>query len=212
MSVPRRVTLAALGAALLTAVTSAGAPAAPLPPAPAAVTTRVPYACAEDEWPWGCIAECESGGRWHADTGNGFYGGLQFGQATWVDFGGLEYAPRADLATRAEQIAVAREVLATQGWQAWPVCSRRYGLTGRMHTVAAGDTLASIARKYGVKDGWQGLYAANEEVLGQRPDLLRIGMLLVIPDDSARTQDQDGRGPAVFGPPLPAAPTRTPRR
>ncbi|MGC0332944.1 hypothetical protein RKD23_005934 [Streptomyces sp. SAI-170] len=212
MPVPRRVPLAALAAALLTAFAPAGAHAAPPPPSPGVATTRVPYACAQDEWPWGCIAECESSGRWHVNTGNGFYGGLQFWQPTWVDYGGLKYAARADLATRAEQIAVARKVLALQGWEAWPVCSRRYGLAGRMHTVERGDTLSSIARTYGVKDGWRGMYAANKKALGDRPDLLRIGMLLVIPKGSTRTPDLADHAPAVFGPPLPPVPTRRPLR
>ncbi|MFJ6751197.1 MULTISPECIES: transglycosylase family protein [unclassified Streptomyces] len=89
------------------------------------------YACAEKYWPWGCIAECESGGDWHINTGNGYYGGLQFWQPTWERFGGLAYARRADLATRDEQIAVAEKVLAEQGWGAWPVCAKRYGLSGK---------------------------------------------------------------------------------
>jgi nucleoid-associated protein YgaU len=205
---PRRVTLAVLAAALAAAVAAGAAHPAPLPPAPGAATVKVSYACAEDEWPWGCVAECESSGRWQVNTGNGYYGGLQFGQPTWVDFGGLEYARRADLATRAEQIAVAREVVAVQGWQAWPVCSRRYGLSGRMHTVKPGDTLSALARRYGVEGGWRGLYAANEETLGRRPDRLRPGMMLLIPKGSGRAQDGPDRAPAVFGPPLPAAPTR----
>ena len=73
---------------------------------------------------WTGVAECESGGDWSINTGNGYYGGLQFGQPTWEDFGGLVYAPRADLATRAEQIAVAEKVLAVQGPGAWPTCGR----------------------------------------------------------------------------------------
>src|SRR5882724_722353 len=101
-----------LGAVLLTALVPTVAHAAPPPPVPGTPQQRVPYDCAKDQWPWGCIAECESSGRWAVNTGNGFYGGLQFWQPTWKDFGGLTYAPRADLATRAEQIAVAEKVLA----------------------------------------------------------------------------------------------------
>src|SRR5690349_14372282 len=56
---------------------------------------------------WDRLAQCESSGNWHINTGNGFYGGLQFTQQTWAGFGGLSYAPRADLASRAEQIRVA---------------------------------------------------------------------------------------------------------
>ncbi|MFJ4757782.1 transglycosylase family protein [Streptomyces sp. NPDC088763] len=96
------------------------------PPKPASLT------CAKDNWPWGCVAQCESGGDWNINTGNGHYGGLQFSQSTWESFGGLKFAPRADLATRDEQITIAIKVVAVQGWGAWPQCSRRYGLSGRM--------------------------------------------------------------------------------
>jgi hypothetical protein len=80
---------------------------------------------------WGRVAECESSRRWHINTGNGFYGGLQFSYSTWVGYHGRKYAPRADKATRAEQIEVARRVLASQGPGAWPVCSVQAGLTKR---------------------------------------------------------------------------------
>lgn len=146
----------------------------------------VSYDCAGDQWPWSCIADCESGGRWDADTGNGFYGGLQFWPATWEEFGGLAYAPRADLASREEQIAVAREVLAVQGWGAWPECSKRYRLEGRMYTVKPGDTLSAIAVKYRVKGGWQALYQLNKDVIGGDPGRLNPGTLLRLPDDRPR--------------------------
>jgi hypothetical protein len=73
---------------------------------------------------WDAIAKCESGGNWSINTGNGFYGGLQFTQSTWAGYGGTRYAPRADLASRQQQIAVAEKVLAGQGIGAWPVCGR----------------------------------------------------------------------------------------
>jgi nucleoid-associated protein YgaU len=138
------------------------------------------YACAQDQWPWGCVAECESSGRWHTNTGNGFYGGLQFWHPTWVEHGGLKYARRADLATRQQQITVAEEVLRTQGWGAWPVCSKRYGLYGRVHTVQPGDTLGSIARRFAVKGGWQALYAANRSLIGADPNRIVVGTMLRI--------------------------------
>ncbi|MCG3039226.1 transglycosylase family protein [Streptomyces sp. S1A] len=78
---------------------------------------------------WDKVAQCESTGNWSINTGNGFYGGLQFTQSTWAAFGGTEYAPRADLATKDQQIAVAEKVLAGQGPGAWPVCSVKAGLT-----------------------------------------------------------------------------------
>ncbi|MGW4566314.1 transglycosylase family protein [Streptomyces sp. NPDC004561] len=68
---------------------------------------------------WDAIAACESGGNWKANTGNGYFGGLQFRQSSWVAAGGLKYAGRADLATRREQIAVARRLAAIQGLSAW---------------------------------------------------------------------------------------------
>ena len=71
---------------------------------------------------WSAIAACESGGNWGISTGNGFYGGLQFTEGTWLANGGGQYAPSANLATPAEQIAVAERVLASQGIGAWPVC------------------------------------------------------------------------------------------
>ncbi|MGV4986692.1 transglycosylase family protein [Streptomyces sp. NRAIS4] len=74
---------------------------------------------------WDRVADCESGGNWGSNTGNGNYGGLQFTQPTWLAYGGTVYAPRADLASRAEQITVAEAVLARQGPGAWPVCSVR---------------------------------------------------------------------------------------
>lgn len=161
----------------------------------------VPYECARDQWPWACVAECESGGRWDANTGNGYYGGLQFWAPTWKEFGGLSYAPRADLASPEQQIAVAQEVLALQGWEAWPACSERYRLRGRMYIVKSGDTLSGIAAKYRVAGGWRALYRANKDVVGAYPDRLNPGTFLALPGSGARE-----RPTAVFGPPLTQVP------
>ncbi|TDB99913.1 LysM peptidoglycan-binding domain-containing protein [Micromonospora fluostatini] len=76
---------------------------------------------------WDAIAQCESSGNWSINTGNGYYGGLQFKQSTWEGYGGLRYAKRADLASRGEQIAVAERVLKGQGIGAWPTCGKRGG-------------------------------------------------------------------------------------
>ncbi|GGZ06389.1 LysM peptidoglycan-binding domain-containing protein [Streptomyces nitrosporeus] len=78
---------------------------------------------------WEKVAACESTGDWHINTGNGYYGGLQFSRSTWDAYGGTAYAERADLATRDQQIAVAEKVLDGQGPGAWPTCSERAGLT-----------------------------------------------------------------------------------
>jgi resuscitation-promoting factor RpfB len=71
---------------------------------------------------WDAVAACESGGNWHINTGNGFYGGLQFDYGTWQSNGGGAYADRADLATREQQIAVANRLYAARGSSPWPVC------------------------------------------------------------------------------------------
>ncbi|MFJ5775621.1 transglycosylase family protein [Streptomyces sp. NPDC093094] len=83
---------------------------------------------AADVETWEKVAACESTNDWNINTGNGYYGGLQFTQSTWEAYGGTAYAPRADLATRQEQIAIAEKVLDGQGPGAWPVCSQRAGL------------------------------------------------------------------------------------
>ncbi|MFK0290356.1 transglycosylase family protein [Streptomyces sp. NPDC090442] len=91
---------------------------------------------------WDRLAQCESGGNWRIDTGNGFSGGLQFGHSTWHSYGGGAYAARASRASRTQQIQVAERVLARQGWGAWPACSASLGLHGtphggRVHTLPA---------------------------------------------------------------------------
>jgi len=78
---------------------------------------------------WDAVAECESGGSWSANSGNGYYGGLQMTQETWEDNGGLDYAPSADQASRSQQIAVAEKILAKQGTSAWATCGLVAGLT-----------------------------------------------------------------------------------
>jgi LysM repeat protein len=108
------------------AAVRAPAPAAPASTAqadsPAPVQAAAPAAVSSGGADWAAIAACESGGNWSTDTGNGFYGGLQFTQQTWDAYGGGQYASSANLATQAQQIAVAQRVLAGQGIGAWPVC------------------------------------------------------------------------------------------
>jgi nucleoid-associated protein YgaU len=183
----RRFLLAALPAALFAALLApAAAAAVPPPPAPGPGRLILELDdCAKDQWPWGCLAECESSGRWHINSGNAYYGGLQFRQSTWKENGGLGYAPRADLATRAEQIAVAEMVLRAQGWRAWPVCSRVLEVDGRVHVVKPGETLSSIATRYRVKGGWKALYKANKQMVGAHPDRLNTGTMLLITKASA---------------------------
>ncbi|MEU7843695.1 transglycosylase family protein [Micromonospora sp. NPDC049114] len=115
----RRVTTrrVAVGTLAVGAVTGAVALFGPAAPAQAGVN-------------WDAIAQCESGGNWKINTGNGYYGGLQFSQGTWAGYGGKKYAARADLASRGEQIAIAEKVLDGQGIGAWPTCGRKGGSSG----------------------------------------------------------------------------------
>ena len=104
-------------------VVNVGTKARPAPkpqptPQPAAAAAPAPTGAHN----WDAVAACESGGNWAINTGNGFYGGLQFTISTWDAYGGQSYAPRADLASRDAQISVAERVLASQGSGAWPVC------------------------------------------------------------------------------------------
>jgi hypothetical protein len=96
-------------------------------PTPAPTPRHRPRVTISGDAVWDQLARCESGGNWAINTGNGFYGGVQFDQNTWERNGGLRYAARADLATREEQIAIASVTQARQGWGAWPVCSGRVG-------------------------------------------------------------------------------------
>src|SRR3954464_5717006 len=92
---------------------------------------------------WTGVAQCESGGNWSINTGNGYYGGLQFSQATWAGFGGTTLAPRADLATPAQLVEIAEKVLAGQGIGAWPTCGKK--LTDGTTAAAAATPAAATA-------------------------------------------------------------------
>jgi len=76
---------------------------------------------------WDSLAQCESGGNWSTNTGNGFSGGLQFTSSTWAAYGGTGSPANA---SREQQIAVAERVQASQGWGAWPSCASQLGLSG----------------------------------------------------------------------------------
>ena len=96
---------------------------------------------------WDRVAACESGGNWHINTGNGYYGGLQFSSSTWLGYGGGASAARADLASKSQQIAIAQRTLASQGPGAWPVCSVRAGLTRANGGANSGAASRSSARQ-----------------------------------------------------------------
>lgn len=94
----------------------------------AAGLALAPAANAAPDSDWDRLAQCESGGNWAINTGNGYHGGLQFSPSTWAAYGGTQYAPTANQATREQQIAIAEKTLAGQGWGAWPACSAKLGL------------------------------------------------------------------------------------
>ena len=96
---------------------------------------------------WDRVAACESGGNWSINTGNGYYGGLQFSDRTWDAFGGERYASTANRASKAQQITVAQKVLRSQGPGAWPTCGARAGLTrSGGGAVDAGSTAGTASR------------------------------------------------------------------
>jgi peptidoglycan hydrolase-like protein with peptidoglycan-binding domain len=105
---------------------------------------------------WDRVAACESGGRWTINTGNGYYGGLQFSTSTWLAFGGGRYAPTANRASKAAQIAIAQRVLTVQGPGAWPVCGRQAGLTratGGARTVAVSRAVSRAVTRAPLRAG-----------------------------------------------------------
>ncbi|MFI2612111.1 transglycosylase family protein [Kitasatospora sp. NPDC018619] len=87
---------------------------------------------------WDELADCESGGDWRADTGNGYYGGLQIRPSTWAESGGPRFADRPDHASRREQTTVGEEIVRRQGWEAWPSCARKLGLLGGAPAAGGG--------------------------------------------------------------------------
>lgn len=99
---------------------------APTPPLadPAPIPLADPAPIPSGGHDWDAVAQCESGGNWSINTGNGYYGGLQASLSTWNFYGGQEFAARPDLASREQQIAIAEKVLAKQGAGAWPVCGK----------------------------------------------------------------------------------------
>ncbi|WP_031509696.1 transglycosylase family protein [Streptomyces megasporus] len=108
---------------------------------------------------WERVAQCESGGDWSINTGNGYYGGLQFAQSSWEAAGGLRYAPRADLATKEQQIAVAERLLAMQGPRAWG-CADEGGLT-------SGGPAAEVDPDGASGDGWSGRSGSQSQSQSQ---------------------------------------------
>ena len=104
------------------------APPAPAPAAAAPAPAASPGGAAPSGGTWAALAQCESGGDWHINTGNGYSGGLQFSVSSWLGAGGGQYAPIAAGATPDQQIAVAEKLRANGGWGHWPSCAAKLGL------------------------------------------------------------------------------------
>jgi hypothetical protein len=109
-------------------------------------------ASAADGTAWDRVAECETGGAWSENSGNGYYGGLQLSQDDWEKYGGLEYAASADQASRSQQISVAEKILADQGVGAWPTCGLLAGLSKDSASVDV-DTGVADGGSSGDSDG-----------------------------------------------------------
>ncbi|WP_149828714.1 transglycosylase family protein [Streptomyces tailanensis] len=120
------------------AIAAAGVTGAAAIAAPLMVAGSASAATASE---WDAVAQCESGGNWSINTGNGYYGGLQFSASTWAGYGGTKYAATADQATKAQQIEIAEKVLAGQGKGAWPVCGT--GLSSASYDGAAAGSGSS---------------------------------------------------------------------
>ncbi len=151
---------------------------------------------------WAKLAQCARGGNWKINTGNGYYGGIQFNASTWRAYGGSGLPHQA---SRSQQIAVAERTLAAQGWNAWPSCSRKMGLrghapepgktaaptakkvsapaatskkaTGGNYTVRRGDTLSRIAKAHG--KSVSALLSANRGAVSN-PHVLKVGATLSV--------------------------------
>jgi len=99
------------------------------PPVPAPrAAPQLPPVRYDGDTVWDALAKCESGGNWSINTGNGYYGGLQFALGTWQGYGGAEFAEYPHEATREEQIIVAERLRAARGYQPWPACRVKLGL------------------------------------------------------------------------------------
>lgn len=113
---------------------------------------------------WDKVAKCESTNNWKINTGNGFYGGLQFTQSTWAAYGGTVYAPRADMATKKEQILIAEKVLKGQGPGAWPVCSVAAGLSKSGPVPYLAEAVTEVLPKVTVEKAVPVTYKATKAV------------------------------------------------
>ncbi|MEU1460287.1 transglycosylase family protein [Streptomyces sp. NPDC005727] len=112
---------------------------------------------------WDAVAQCESGGNWSINTGNGYYGGLQFSASTWAAYGGTQYAGQANQASKAQQIAVAEKVLAAQGKGAWPVCGKGLSSTPYSGSAPSGSSKSTSSGSTATRAGDQQAASRSSE-------------------------------------------------
>ncbi|OFO21328.1 Resuscitation-promoting factor Rpf1 [Corynebacterium sp. HMSC056F09] len=154
----------------------------------AAAAIMAPNAAAAPDSDWDRLAQCESGGNWAINTGNGYHGGLQFSAQTWQAFGGGEFAPTANQATREQQIAVAERTLAQQGWGAWPACSASLGLNSAPTPRNVNATPAAAATQVKEETAPQAPAEAPkavQEAAEEPTDELAVDALYTLIEDTA---------------------------
>ncbi|MFF3379526.1 transglycosylase family protein [Streptomyces sp. NPDC002680] len=137
--------------------------------APLGLLAATGNAAAADSGVWDRIAQCESGGNWHINTGNGYYGGLQFSASTWRAYGGTAYAATADGASKSQQISVATKVQNAQGWGAWPTCSARAGASGSAPAASGSDSGSGSAGTKSTKKSIKKVTGSGESAASKVP-------------------------------------------
>ena len=166
----------------------------------AAATMSMPAANAVDGATWDALAQCESGGNWSINTGNGFYGGLQFTQQSWNGVG-MSGSPAN--ATRAQQIEAGERLLAIQGWGAWPACSAKLGLYGK---TGAAPTYTEPTTTVAAQSQTQQTYTAPAAQAAPAAPAAQAAPAAV----EAPAAPVAPAAPAVEAPAAPAAPAAAP--
>lgn len=165
----------------------------------AAATMSMPAANAVDGATWDALAQCESGGNWSINTGNGFYGGLQFTQQSWNGVG-MSGSPAT--ATRAQQIEAGERLLAIQGWGAWPACSAKLGLYGK---TGAAPTYTEPTTTVAAQSQTQQTYTAPAAQVAPAAPAAQAAPAAVEAPAAAPAAPVAPAAPAVEAPAAPAA-------
>lgn len=169
-----------------------------------AATMSMPAANAVDGATWDALAQCESGGNWSINTGNGFYGGLQFTQQSWNGVG-MSGSPAT--ASRAQQIEAGERLLAIQGWGAWPACSAKLGLYGK---TGAAPTYTEPTTTVAAQSQTQQTYTAPAAQAAPAAPAAQAAPAAVEAPAAAPAAPVAPAAPAVEAPAAPAAPAAAP--